>query len=124
MSDFNDLTKWNLIMDSTKQATISGSSIIQPIAAFEPDHLFTSSIVAVQISSTTAKANWYKAGYLHQAVPVPFSLGLALGESCFIPLYTPTIISFLRFPTNYKVSFEVQRYFKDCTFKIWEFIDI
>ncbi|MEH2002362.1 MAG: hypothetical protein V7L00_27125 [Nostoc sp.] len=111
-------------MDSTKQATISGSSIIQPIAAFEPDHLFTSSIVAVQISSTTAKANWYKAGYLHQAVPVPFSLGLALGESCFIPLYTPTIISFLRFPTNYKVSFEVQRYFKDCTFKIWEFIDI
>ncbi|MEH2415415.1 hypothetical protein [Nostoc sp.] len=124
MTDFSDTNKWNLIMDSTKNATISGDLIIQPIAAFEPDHLFLSPILVVQISSTTAKENWYKAGYLQQAIPVPFSLGLALGESCFIPLYTPTIISFLRFPTNYKISFEVQRYFKDCNFKVWEFIDI
>jgi len=123
MSDFIDATKWNLIMDSTKSASISGNSIIQPIAAFEPSHLFTSSIIAVQVTSSTAKPNWYKAGYLHQAVPVPFSLGLALGEFSFIALYTPVIIKFLRFPNNYKISFEVQRYFKDCTFKIWEFTD-
>ena len=123
MTQFNDASKWNLIMDSTKNATISGEMIIQPIAAFEPSHLFLSSVVAVQVSSTTAKPNWYKAGYLHQAIPVPFSLGLALGESKFTALYTPVIIKFLRFPSNYQVSFEVQRYFKDCTFKIWEFID-
>jgi hypothetical protein len=121
MTDFTDATMWNLIMDSTKQATISGNEIIQPIATFEPDHLFTSAIVAVQISSTTAKANWYKAGYLHQAIPVPLSLGLALGESRFIALYVPVIIKFLHFPTNYKISFEVQKYFKDCNFKAWEF---
>ncbi|MHC5825590.1 MAG: hypothetical protein ACYT04_59510 [Nostoc sp.] len=108
-------------MDSTRNATISGGLIIQPIADFEPDHLFTSSIVAVQISSTTAKPNWYKAGYLHQAIPVPFSLGLALGEFRYIALYTPVIITFLHFPTNYQISFEVQKYFKDCNFKAWEF---
>lgn len=120
-TDFSDASKWNLIMDSTKNATISGEKIIQPIAAFEPSHLFTSPIMAVQVSSNTAKPNWYKAGYLHQAVPVPFSLGLALGEFSFITLYTPVIIKFLRFPTNYQVSFEVQKYFKDCNFKAWEF---
>jgi len=123
MSDFNDLTKWNLVMDSTKNATISGEKIIQPIGAFEPSHLFTSPIIAVQVTSNTAKPNWYKAGYLHQAIPVPFSLGLALGEFSFVALYTPVIIKFLRFPVNYQVSFEVARYFKDCTFKIWEFTD-
>ncbi|MEH1796306.1 MULTISPECIES: hypothetical protein [unclassified Nostoc] len=110
-------------MDSTKNATISGGLIIQPIAAFEPSHLFSSSVVAVQVFSATAKPNWYKAGYLHQAVPVPFSLGLALGESRFVSLYTPAIIKFLRFPSDYQVSFEVPKYFQDCTFKIWEFAD-
>lgn len=123
MTQFSDASKWNLIMDSTKNATISGETIIQPIAAFEPSHLFSSSVVAVQVFSATAKPNWYKAGYLHQAVPVPFSLGLALGESRFIALYTPVIIKFLRFPSNYQVSFEAPRYFKDCTLKIWEFVE-
>ncbi|MEH2378296.1 MAG: hypothetical protein V7K27_05230 [Nostoc sp.] len=124
MSDFSDASKWNLIMDSTKNATISGGAIVERIAAFEPPHLFTSAIIAVQVSATTAKPNWYKAGYLHQAVPVPFSLGLAIGQSHFISLYTPIIINFLRFPTNYQISFEAQIYFKDCTFKIWEFVDM
>jgi hypothetical protein len=123
MTDFNSADKWNLIMDSTKTATISGEKIIEPIAAFEPSHVFSSPVVAVQVFSATAKSNWYKAGYLYQAVPVPFSLGLALGESRFISLYTPAIINFLRFPSNYQVSFEVPKYFQDCTFKIWEFID-
>lgn len=123
MVGFNDATKWNLIMNSSKNAIISGGLIIQPIAAFEPSHLFISPIIAVQVTSNAAKPNWYKAGYLHQAVPVPFSLGMALGESCSIALYTPIIIKFFRFPNNYKISFEVQRYFNDCTFKIWEFID-
>ncbi|WP_373525096.1 hypothetical protein [Nostoc sp.] len=123
MTDFSDVSKWNLIIDSTKNANILGEMIIQPIAAFEPSHLFSSSVVCVQVFSATAKPNWYKAGYLHQAVITPFSLGLALGESKFIPLYTPIIIKFLSFPNNYKISFEVQRYFKDCTFKVWEFID-
>lgn len=124
MSDFSDASKWNLIMDSTKNATISGGMIIQPIAAFEPAHFFSSAIVAVQVAATTAKPNWHKAGYLHQAIPVPFSLGLALGEFRFISLYTPAIIKFLHFPNNYQVSFEVPKYFKDCTFKVWEFMDI
>lgn len=110
-------------MDATKNATMSGEKIIQPIAAFEPSHLFISPIIAVQVTSNTAKPNWYKAGYLHQAIPVPFSLGLALGEFSFIALYTPVIIKFLRFPVNYQISFEVARYFKDCTFKVWEFVD-
>ncbi|MHC5821845.1 MAG: hypothetical protein ACYT04_39775 [Nostoc sp.] len=110
-------------MDSTKNATISGEKIIQPIAAFEPSHLFTSPIIAVQVTSNAAKPNWYKAGYLHQAVPVPFSLGLALGEFSFIALYTPVIIKFLRFTSNYQISFEAQKYFKDCNFKAWEFTD-
>ena len=120
---FSDSTKWNLIMDSTKNATISGGIITESIAAFEPSHLFSSAIIAVQVFSATAKLNWYKAGYLNQAVPVPFSLGLALGESRLISLYTPAIIKFLRFPSNYQVSFEVPRYFQDCNFKIWEFVD-
>ncbi len=124
MTQFSDASKWNLIMDSTKNATISGDMIIQPIAAFEPSHLFSSSVIAVQVSGRTAKPNWYKAGYLHQAIVVPFSLVLALGESKFIALYTPVIIKFLRFPSNYQVSFEAPKYFKDCTFKIWEFVDI
>ena len=123
MIEFSDAAKWNLIMDSTKNATMSGGMIIEPIAAFEPSHLFSSSVVAVQVFSATAKSNWYKAGYLHQAVPVPFSLGLALGESRFISLYTPVIIKFLCFLSNYQVSFEVPKYFQDCTFKIWEFVD-
>ena len=123
MNDFSNASKWNLIMDSTKNATISGEAIIQPIATFEPSHFFSSSVVAVQIFSATAKPNWYKAGYLYQVVPVPFSSGTALGESRFISLSTPVIIKFLRFSSNYRVSFEVQKYFKDCTFKIWEFID-
>lgn len=110
-------------MDSTKNATMSGEKIIQSIAAFEPSHLFLSSIVAVQVFSATAKPNWYKAGYLNQAIPVPFSLGLALGEFRFIPLYTPVIIKFLHFQSNYQVSFEVPPYFQDCNFKIWEFVD-
>ncbi|HYX13401.1 MAG TPA: hypothetical protein VE944_03360 [Nostoc sp.] len=111
-------------MDSTKNATISGEQIIQPIAAFEPTHTFSSPIVAVQVFVATAKPNWYKAGYLNQAVPVPFSLGLALGEYRFIALYTPIIVKFLNFPSDYQVSFEVPRYFQDCTFKIWEFINV
>lgn len=123
MTQFSDASKWNLIMDSTKNATMSGERIIEPIAAFEPSHLFLSSIVAVQVFSATAKPNWYKAGYLNQAVPVPFSLGLALGEYRFISLYTPVIIKFLYFPGDYQVSFEVPKYFQDCTFKIWEFVD-
>ncbi|MBH8575779.1 hypothetical protein I8752_22800 [Nostocaceae cyanobacterium CENA369] len=121
MTDFSDLTKWNLILDSTKNATISGGSIIEPIAPFEPSHLFLSSVVAVQVSSVSAKATWYKAGYLNQAIPVPLSLGLALGESRLISLLTPVIINFLSFTSNYKLSFEVPKYFKDCTLKIWEF---
>jgi hypothetical protein len=123
MTDFSDATKWNLIIDSSKNATISGEMIIQPIAAFESSHLFSSPIVAVQVFSATAKSNWYKAGYLYQAVPVPFSLGLALGESRFISLYTPVVIKFLHFPSNYQVSFEVPKYFRDCTLKMWEFVD-
>lgn len=123
MADFSDVSKWNLVMDSTKNATISGEMIIEKIAAFEPTHLFTSPVICVQIFSSTAKPNWYTAGYLHQSLSVPLSLGLALGESRFIPLYTPIIIKFLSFPSNYKISFEVQKYFKDCNFKIWEFID-
>jgi hypothetical protein len=123
VTEFSDASKWNLIMDSTKNATISGEKIIQPIPAFEPSHLFLSSIVAVQVFSATAKPNWYKAGYLHQAVSVPFSLGLAIGDSRFISLFTPVIVKFLRFPNNYQVSFEVPKYFQDCTFKIWEFVD-
>jgi hypothetical protein len=123
MTQFIDANKWNLVMDSTKNATISGERIIQPIAAFEPSHLFSSAVVAVQVFSATAKPSWYKAGYLYQAVPVPFSLGLALGEFRFVSLYTPVIIKFLHFPSNYQVSFEVPKYFQDCTFKIWEFVD-
>ncbi|MBH8576984.1 hypothetical protein I8752_29185 [Nostocaceae cyanobacterium CENA369] len=122
MTDFSDVTKWNLILDSTKNATIQGGMIIQPIAAFEPSHLFSSSVVVVQVFSATAKSTWYKAGYLNQAVLVPLSLGLALGESRFVPLFTPVIINFLSFPNNYKVSFEVPKYFKDCNVKIWEFV--
>lgn len=123
MSDFTDSSKWNLIMDSTKSATFSGGIIVQPIAAFEPDHLFSSAIVGVQVFSSTAKSSWYKAGYLYQAIPTALSLGLAIGESRFIALYTPIIIKFLYFPSNYKLSFEVAKYFKDCSLKIWEFIE-
>lgn len=123
MTQFSEASQWNLIMDSTKNATISGERIIEPIAAFEPSHLFSSSIVAIQVSIATAKPNWYKAGYLYQAVPVPFSLGLAVGEFRFISLYTPVIIKFLYFQSDYQVSFEVPKYFQDCTFKIWEFVN-
>ncbi|MEH1933873.1 MAG: hypothetical protein V7L14_09105 [Nostoc sp.] len=111
-------------MNSIKNATISGGAIVERIAAFEPSHLFSSAIAAVQVSSIFAKPNWYRAGDLHQAIAIPISLGLGLGESRFIPLYTPVIIKFLTFPTNYQVSFQIAKYFKDCTFKIWEFVDI
>ncbi|WP_017317114.1 hypothetical protein [Mastigocladopsis repens] len=120
---FDNPESWVLISNSTKNATLVGDLIIQPIAAFEPNHLFTSSTIGVQAVSVSAKDSWVKAGYLSQFfVDTPLGLtGMAQGERFFIPLVVPIILKMSKFPTNYKISFQPPKYFKDCSFTVWEF---
>lgn len=120
---FNDASKWSLVMDSTKTAVISGGLIVEKIAAFEPTHTFLSDTVAVLVTiNANSSLNWIKAGYLTQYFDAPLGLsGLAQGESRFVQLFRPSIFKMRDFPSGYKVSFAVPKYFEDCTFKVWEF---
>jgi hypothetical protein len=120
---FDDALKWIPVMDSTKYATMSGGLIVEKISSFEPVHVFSSDTVGVLVTINANSNDWYKAGYLQQYFDAPLGMsGLALGESRFIRLFTPTIIKMRDFPSDYQVSFDVPKYFEDCTFKIWEFI--
>lgn len=111
-------------MNSTKNATMSDGLIVEKISSFEPAHIFLSDTVGVLVTiNANSELGWYKAGYLQQYFGAPLGMsGLALGESRFIKLFTPTIIKMRDFPSGYQVSFDVPKYFEDCTFKIWEFI--
>lgn len=121
MSDFSDGSKWSLVMNATANATVDGTLITSPIPAFAPSHLFSSSVIACQVTSSSAKNTWHKAGYLRQIIPAGFTTTPSFSESRKILLNTPTIINFLRFPSNYQVLFEVPSYFQNCTFNVWEF---
>jgi len=120
---FNDPSKWNLIMNSTKTAVMSGGSIIQSIGAFEPLHTFLSDTIGVLVTiNANSSLNWIKAGYITQYFDAPLGMsGLAQGQSKFVRLFVPSIIKMSDFPTGYKISFDVPKYFQDCTFKLWEF---
>jgi hypothetical protein len=120
---FDDVSQWNLIMDSTKTAVMSGGLIAQSIGAFEPLHTFSSDTIGVLVTiDANSSLNWIKAGYITQYFDAPLGLsGLAQGESKFVRLFRPSIIRMRDFPSGYKISFDVPKYFEDCTFKVWEF---
>ncbi|BAZ31153.1 hypothetical protein NIES4074_36250 [Cylindrospermum sp. NIES-4074] len=113
---FENSSDWIKVFSTTLNGTFNS-----PILEIQPLHIFTSSIIGIQVTSASAKDTWIKAGYLSQVIEAPLGAGLAEGERVFIPLYVPKIIKFLLFPAPYKVSFQAPKYFRECTVSLWEF---
>ncbi|MEH2187179.1 MAG: hypothetical protein V7K64_13560 [Nostoc sp.] len=125
---YSNSIDWKLVVNQSRTAVVKINKS-QPISAIEPDIVFTHNTIAIYATSNTAKPNWYKAGNLYQAFPVPFgTAGAAQGESIGVVLNRYTIHRFTVFPdtgdTKYVISFAPQTYLKDIKLQVWEYTGI
>jgi hypothetical protein len=120
---FEIASEWKLVI-SHQSSTSNEASI----PAIEPDVIFTSNIIGIFATSSTARSNWYAAGDFLQAYLVGFgTAGYAQGELIKIVLNRYHIHRFTKFPSipgesKYLISFAPKPYLKDISLKVWEYV--
>lgn len=120
---FEIASEWKLRV--SQQKTIVANQTF--ISAIEPDIIFTSNTIGIQITSPSAPNHWYAAGEFLQIYLVGFgTAGYAQGESIETVLNRHHIHRFTKFPVipgkdKYLVSFVPKPYLKDITLKVWEY---
>ncbi|WP_445628422.1 hypothetical protein [Nostoc sp. DSM 114167] len=120
-------SEWKQIVNVSRTAQIGDNGKPRPIEPIEPDVVLTHNTIAIYLTSNTANPNWYKAGYLYQAFPVPFgTAGAAQGEQLRVILNRYIIHRFTTFPsvgdTKYLLSYSPESYYRDVKLQVWEYI--
>ena len=120
-------SNWESVWQGTFSAQrSSGNTIINPIPEIVVPILLDKHILAVSITSSTAKPTWYFGGFLNQRI----SLGIVVGglpdsdaiEKRRIWLNRLTLITLTQLTSHYAVSFNVPKWFQDVQLHLWQYV--
>ena len=118
---------WESVWQGTFSAQRSpGNTTMLPIPEIVVPILLDKHILAVSITSNTAKPTWYFGGFLNQRI----SLGLVVGglpdsdaiEKRRIWLNRLTLIILPQLSSHYSLSFNVPKWFQDVQLNVWQYV--
>jgi hypothetical protein len=124
MLQLNNSENWELFYSvSQSAAIISGINI--PIPEITIPILLDKHIIAIYITSPTAKETWYFAGYLNQRLRLGLTIGgnpeADGGMRKRIWLNRIALIILPKLTPEYGLSFNVPRWFKDVNISIYKY---
>jgi hypothetical protein len=131
--DLSGTNKWNRIFYQPFQGNPENRKIRAPlIEPFEFPFILQNHVLAIMISSSTAKASWRTAGYLTQTYPSVITGGqILLSESptsgvdaCTkrIGLNTIELVVFPKLANQYYLWFDFVPWLPKATLGLWQFI--
>lgn len=123
--DLSNSGSWQLVVSGSKQITnvrrYASVIFYDPIPEFRVR--VASPILSVNLSSETAKSNWFLGAWARLYVPARGANYMMMEESKKCRLNDETLLTFSQ-PTEqipYALSLTIPRYIEDITYQIWQY---